>query len=98
MKDSQILDAPIARSPDVGEHKFLQTSPPKWMHLGIQNYLSWGKVSAVDVPEDFHVFMPSLVGFYEVEQVEVTEHGLNALTELMVHEGKSISSDPLGYC
>lgn len=56
------------------------------------------KVSAVDVPEDFRVFMPSLVGFCEMEQVEVTEHGLNALTELMVHEGKCVPSDPLGYC
>lgn len=66
--------------------------------FGHPELLVMGKVSAVDVPEDFHVFMPSLIGFCEMEQVEVTEDGLNALTELMVHEGKSVSSDPLGYC
>lgn len=41
LKESQILNVPIERSPHVGEHKFLQNStPPKWMHLGIQNDLS----------------------------------------------------------
>lgn len=63
--------------------------------FGHPELLVMRKVSAVDVPEDFHVFMPSSIGFYEMEQVE---HGLNVLLELMVHEGKSVSSDPLGYC
>lgn len=34
------------------------------------------KVLAVDMPEDFHVFMPSLIGFCEMEQVK---HGLNGI-------------------
>lgn len=31
-------------------------------------------------------------------QVEGTERGLNALTELTVYEGKNILNDQLGYC
>lgn len=63
--------------------------------FGHPELLVMRKVSAVDVAEDFHVFMPSSVGVCEMEQVE---HGQNALRELMVHEGKTVSSDPLGYC
>lgn len=48
--------------------------------FGHPELLVMRKVSAVDVPKDFHVLMPR---FCEMEQVE---HGLNALTELMVHE------------
>lgn len=32
--------------------------------------------TAVDMPEDFHDFMPSLIGFCEMEQVD---HGLNVI-------------------
>lgn len=44
--------------------------------FGHPELLDMRKVSAVDMPEDFHVFMPSSIGFCEMEQVE---HGLNAL-------------------
>ena len=55
-------------------------------------------VSTVDLPGDFHVFLPSLIGVCEIGQVEGTEHSLNARTELTVYEGKSISNDLLEYC
>lgn len=54
-------------------------------------------VSAVDLAGDCHVFLPSLIGVCEMGQVEGTEHGLNALTQLTVYEGKSISNDLLGH-
>lgn len=68
------------------------------MHLGIQNFFFMMNVSAVDLPGDFHIFLPSLIGVCEMGWVGGTEHGLNALTELTVYEGKSISNDLLGYC
>lgn len=49
------------------------------------------KVLAVNVPEDFHVFIPSSIGFCEME------HGLNALWSRWCMK-ESVSSDPLGYC
>lgn len=55
-------------------------------------------VLAMDFPGDFHVFLPSLIAVCEMGQVEGTEHSLNALMELTVYEGKSISDDLLGYC
>lgn len=66
--------------------------------FGHPELLIMRKVSAVDVPEDFHVFMPSYLDFVRWSKQKSPERGLNAVTELMVHEGKGVPSDPLGYC
>lgn len=66
--------------------------------FGHPKLLVMTNVSAVGLPGDCHVFLPSLIGVCEMGQVEGTEHGLNALTELTVYEGKSISNDLLGHC